>query len=83
MTELAAVADKVVEAHNLRPTIAKVSLPPRPMPSTTSDALAGELQALRLEVKELRTKVRDLKARPRDRARSVGSSRSRSRPRLR
>ncbi len=65
MTELAVVADKVVEAHYLQPTIAKVSNPPRPMPSTTSYALGGELQALRLEVKELRYEVRDLKARPR------------------
>ncbi len=81
MTELAAVADKVIEAHYLQPTIAKVSLPPRPMPPTTSDAIARELQALRLEVKELRNEVRDLKARPRDRARSASSSRSRSRPR--
>ncbi len=67
MTEFAAIADKVVEAHYLPSTIAKVSLPPCPMPSTTSDALAGELQALRLAVKELSNEVRGLKAQPRSR----------------
>ncbi len=81
MTELAAFADKVDEAQYLQPTITKVSLPPRPMPSPTSGTLAGELHALRLEVKELRNEVRDIKARPRDRTRSVSSSRFRSRPR--
>ncbi len=64
MTELAPIANKVVEAHYLQPTIAKVSLPPGPMPSTTSNALAGEVQALRLEVKKLLNEVRDLRSRP-------------------
>ncbi len=48
----------VAEAHYFKPTIAKVSLTPHSMPYTISDALAVELQALRLEVRELCNEVR-------------------------
>ncbi len=61
MTDLAAVADEVIEAHYPQPTIAKISLPPQSLSSTTLDALAVELQALRLEVRELRNEVREIK----------------------
>ncbi len=81
MAELAAIADKVVEAHFLQTAVAHVSALPTAVPSNTCNALATELQALRLEVRQLREEVRGIKSRAHNRARSVSSSRLRPRRR--